>query len=44
MVQTAYENNDERVESDSDTIDLLRKVWWLQFYLTIRIMNTTFKN
>jgi hypothetical protein len=31
MVETACENNDERVESDSDTIDLLRKVWWLQF-------------
>jgi hypothetical protein len=29
MVETACENNDERVESDSDTIDLLRKVWWL---------------
>jgi hypothetical protein len=43
MVETACENNDERVESDSDTIDLLRKVWWLQFYMTIRIMSTTFK-
>jgi hypothetical protein len=31
MVETACENNDERVESDFDTIDLLRKVWWLQF-------------
>jgi hypothetical protein len=27
MVETARENNDERVESDSDTIDLLRKVY-----------------
>jgi len=31
MVETACENNDERIESDSDTIDLLRKVWCLQF-------------
>ena len=44
MVETACENNDERVDSDSDTIDLLRKVWWLQFSLIIRIMNTTFEN
>ena len=44
MVEIARENNDERVDSDSATIDLLRKVWWLQFQLTIRIMNTTIVN
>jgi hypothetical protein len=31
MVETVCENNDERVEPDSNTIDLPRKVWWLQF-------------
>jgi hypothetical protein len=30
MVETARENNDERIDSDSDTIDLLRKVRWMQ--------------
>jgi hypothetical protein len=30
MVETARENNDERIDSDSDTIDLLRKVGWMQ--------------
>jgi hypothetical protein len=30
MVETARENNDERRDSDSDTIDLLRKVGWMQ--------------
>jgi hypothetical protein len=30
MVETACENNDERIDSDSDTIDLLRKVGWMQ--------------
>ena len=31
MVEIACENNDEHIDSDSATIDLLRKVWWLQF-------------
>ena len=30
MVETARENNDERIDSDSDTIDLLRRVGWMQ--------------
>jgi hypothetical protein len=30
MVETACENNDESRDSDSDTIDLLRKVGWMQ--------------
>ena len=30
MVETACENNDERIDPDSDTIDLLRKVGWMQ--------------
>jgi hypothetical protein len=30
MVEIARENNDERVDSDSATIDLLRKVGWMQ--------------
>lgn len=31
IVETASKINDEHIKSDSETIDLLGMVWWLQF-------------